>query len=58
MKNLFKKFFSDESGQGMTEYALILALVSIVAIGALHLLGVEIGTIFGSIKDTLVSPPA
>ena len=35
MKNLFL----DESGQGMVEYGLILALVSVVAIAALGILG-------------------
>ncbi len=34
-----KRFLTDESGQGLVEYALIIALVSIVAIAALQLLG-------------------
>ena len=33
------EFMSDESGQGLAEYALILALVAVVAIAALNLLG-------------------
>ncbi len=32
-------FLKDESGQGLVEYALIIALVSIVAIAALKVLG-------------------
>jgi pilus assembly protein Flp/PilA len=32
-------FLRDDSGQGLVEYALIIALVSIVAIAALDLLG-------------------
>ena len=39
-----KKFFKDESGQGMVEYGLIIALVAIVIIGALTAMG-------GGIKD-------
>lgn len=31
--------FNEESGQGMVEYGLILALVAIVAIAALQILG-------------------
>ena len=31
--------FSEESGQGMVEYGLILVLISLAAIGALGLLG-------------------
>ncbi len=34
-----KAFITDESGQGLVEYALIIALVSIVAIAALRTLG-------------------
>ena len=34
-----RTFFRDDSGQGLVEYALIIALVSIVAIAALTILG-------------------
>lgn len=39
-----KKFWNDESGQGMVEYGLIIALVAIVIIAALTAMG-------GSLKD-------
>ena len=42
--NRFKQFFKNSSGQGVVEYGLILALVSVVAIVSLTLLG-------GGIKD-------
>ena len=35
----FTAFWQNEEGQGLVEYALIIALVSIVAIGALQFLG-------------------
>jgi len=34
-----KRFLTDESAQGLVEYALIIAFVSIAAIAALRLLG-------------------
>lgn len=40
-------------GQGMVEYALILVLVSIVAIATLKLLGPQISSIFQTISTTL-----
>lgn len=40
-------------GQGLTEYALIIALVAIVAVAALTLLGGQISTIFGDITTAL-----
>ena len=39
MLNDFKVMLVDDSGQGLVEYALILALVSIIAITALTTLG-------------------
>ncbi len=40
---------SDESGQGLAEYALILALIAIIAITALIFLGDAIAEILSSI---------
>ncbi len=37
--NSFKSMLRDDAGQGLVEYALIIALVSIVAIAALRFLG-------------------
>ena len=44
-----------QRGQGMVEYALILTLVSIVAIGALTNLGERITQLFLSINSMLQS---
>ena len=45
--------FGRESGQGLVEYALIIALVAIVVIGTLILLGPQIASIFQNIHDNL-----
>jgi pilus assembly protein Flp/PilA len=42
-----------EEGQALVEYALILALVSVVAIGSLTLLGGNIDTILNGIATTV-----
>ena len=44
---------SDESGQGLVEYALIISLVAIVLIAALQALAVDIGGVFTSITTAL-----
>jgi pilus assembly protein Flp/PilA len=44
---------SREDGQAMVEYALILGLVSVVAIGALTLIGTDVNAIFTSIEGSL-----
>ena len=47
-----------EEGQAMVEYALILALVSIVAIAVLQLIGVNITNIFNKVNTALSSAAA
>ena len=49
----FFKAIKSEKGQGLTEYALIIALVAIIAVAALTLLGGQIDTIFGNITTEL-----
>jgi len=44
---------SEEDGQGLAEYALILALIAIVAIVALIFLGTQVSTILSSVGDSL-----
>ena len=58
MKALFKSFWNDESGQGLTEYALIIALVSIALIVILIIFRTEIGDVFSKIADALQGAPA
>lgn len=51
--DLMKRLIVEEEGQGMVEYALIIALISVVAITTLGLIGDEIKTVFGKIQDKL-----
>jgi pilus assembly protein Flp/PilA len=44
---------SDESGQDLAEYALLIALIAIVVIGAVTLLGGNISTVFNNIAGAL-----
>lgn len=51
-----KKFlFDEESGQGMVEYALILALVAVAAIAAFKFLGSSISDKANNVAETLNS---
>jgi pilus assembly protein Flp/PilA len=43
----------DEAGQGLVEYALILSLVSIISIGVLTVLGVDVKDVFEAIETAL-----
>jgi pilus assembly protein Flp/PilA len=46
-------FVSEEKGQGLVEYALILVLVAIVVFAALMVLGPVIGNSFSTINNSL-----
>ncbi len=50
---LVKKLWNDESGQGLVEYALIIALVSVVLVVALNALAIDIGAVFTKISGSL-----
>ena len=50
---LIASFQRDEDGQGLAEYALILALIAIVAILALLFLGGQISSILSTIGASI-----
>ena len=53
MKKLTNWLKNEESGQGMVEYALIIALVALVAIVGLALLGPKVKNMFTNIGNKL-----
>jgi pilus assembly protein Flp/PilA len=46
-------FISKERGQGLVEYAIILAFVALVVISVVRLLGPRIGNTFSNITSSL-----
>jgi Flp pilus assembly pilin Flp len=54
---LFGRFWSEDSGQGLTEYALILALVSVGLIAIMVVFRDAIGGIFQRIAQVLEAAP-
>jgi len=53
LQNLWMSLWSDESGQDLAEYALLIALIAIVVIAAVTLLGGNISTVFNNIAGAL-----
>ncbi len=51
-------FVADDAGQGLVEYALIIALVAIGLIAILTLLRNSIGNVFNTTRNTLNSVPS
>ena len=52
MKMLSQRWHQDESGQALTEYALILAVIAIAVVAVMGLLGDQITAVF---NDTITS---
>ncbi|MFZ5631242.1 MAG: Flp family type IVb pilin [Bacillota bacterium] len=50
---MLKRLWKEESGQGMAEYGLILALVAVVCIGAFVVLGNGINNKVNKVADEL-----
>ena len=46
-------FAPKEKGQGLVEYAIILALVAIVVIAVMRLMGPKIGNTYSSISNSM-----
>ena len=57
MHSLLKKFRSDDTGQGLVEYALIIALVAVGLIAILLVLRNSIGDVFNNASEALVNAP-
>ncbi len=50
---LLGSFHRDDEGQGLAEYALILALIAIVAIVALIFLGSQVSSILSNVGNSV-----
>ena len=47
------RVFDEEEGQGLTEYALILALIAVIAIAALTLLGGKVTSVLSTAANSI-----
>jgi pilus assembly protein Flp/PilA len=50
---MWHRLFGHDKGQGLVEYALIIALVAVVVIATLILLGGQIQNIFNTVSQNL-----
>jgi len=53
MKLFIARLTDEDEGQGLTEYALILALIAIVAIAALTLLGGKVTSALSTVGNSI-----
>lgn len=53
MTKIFAELIADEAAASLTEYAMILALIAVAAIGALQFLGGSVGNTYTTVSDEL-----
>jgi len=57
VQDFYRAFWSEESGQGLVEYALIIALVAVGLIAILLVLRNSIGNVFNNASEQLNNAP-
>jgi Flp pilus assembly pilin Flp len=53
--NWLRRFAGDDSGQDLVEYAVLVALIVLVAIAAVEMTGDQVGSMFDHIADRFAS---
>ncbi len=53
MNGLVRSWWSDEDGQDIAEYAVVLAVILVVVVGTLRLIGSNTNNVFSSVASTL-----
>ena len=53
MSKLFRKLWSDESGQDIAEYAVMLAVILVLVVGTVRLIGSNANNAFSSVASSL-----
>ena len=53
MKNLLRRLWHEEEGQDLTEYALLLVLLTLAAVGSLSALASAVNGVFASASTKL-----
>lgn len=53
MLQVFRNIWSDEQGQDIAEYAVMLAVILVLVIGTVRLIGTNANTAFSSVASSL-----
>jgi len=53
MKALMQKFWTEEGGQDIAEYAVMLAVILVLVVGTVRLIGSNANTAFSSVASSL-----
>jgi len=51
--NLLRRFWSDESGQDIAEYAVMLAVILVIVVGTVRLIGSNANNVFSNVASSI-----
>jgi Flp pilus assembly pilin Flp len=53
MLNLFRRLWTEEQGQDIAEYAVMLAVIPVVVVGTIRLVGSNANNVFSSVSSSI-----
>ncbi|PYV94491.1 MAG: Flp family type IVb pilin [Acidobacteria bacterium] len=53
MTDLISKFWTDDKGQDIAEYAVMLAVILVIVVGTIRLIGSNANTVFSSAASSI-----
>lgn len=53
MSELMRKLWSEESGQDIAEYAVMLAVILVLVVGTIRLIGSNANTVFSNVASSI-----
>lgn len=53
MADLVRKFWQDDQGQDVAEYAVMLAVILVIVVGTVRLIGTNANTVFSQVSSAI-----
>jgi len=53
MANFFRKMWTDDEGQDIAEYAVMLAVILVIVVGTIRLIGSNANNVFSSVASSI-----
>lgn len=53
MKNFLRSLWSDDQGQDVAEYAVMLAVILVIVVGTIRLIGTNSNNVFSSVASSI-----
>jgi Flp pilus assembly pilin Flp len=53
MKNVFRVLWSEDEGQDIAEYAVMLAVILVIVVGTIRLIGANANNVFSSVASSI-----